>query len=219
MRSKWVLGVGASALAALLVVAIWFTQFRGRGQAIDSVAVLPFVNTSSDPNTEYLNDGIAETLIGQLSQIPRLKVMARSTVSRYKGGNIDPQKVGRDLNVRAVLTGRVSQRGETLTISMELMDVTDGSELWGEQYNRKLADILAVQEDIAREITVKLRLRLKGEDEKRLTRHLTENTEAYQLYLRGLYYWNKRSPDGKHKALEYFHKTSANTPAYPAYFA
>ena len=115
------------------------------------------LNASTDPDTEYLSDGIAETLIGQLSEIPRLKVVARSTVSRYRGNEIDPQQVGRDLNVRAILTGKVSQRGDTLTITMELMNVRDGSELWGGRYNRKLADILAVQEDIAREITDKLR--------------------------------------------------------------
>ncbi|HEV2021462.1 MAG TPA: protein kinase [Terriglobales bacterium] len=218
-RAKWALAGGGAALAALLVVAIWFTLFRGRGEAIDSVAVLPFVNASTDPDTEYLSDGITETLIRQLSQIPRLKVMARSTVFRYKGRNIDPQKVGRDLNVRAVLTGRVSQRGETLTISMELMDVRDGSELWGEQYNRKLADILAVQEDIAREITDKLRLRLEGEEEKRLTKHFTENTEAYQLYLKGRYYWNKRTPDGIQKAIEYFQEAIEKDPSYALAYA
>jgi TolB-like protein/DNA-binding winged helix-turn-helix (wHTH) protein/tetratricopeptide (TPR) repeat protein len=217
-RLRW-LAAGASALAALLVVALWFTLFRGRGEAIDSVAVLPFVNTSSDPNTEYLNDGIAETLIGQLSQIPRLKVMARSTVSRYKGSNIDPRRVGRDLNVRAVLTGRVSQRGETLTISMELMDVRDGSELWGGRYNRKLTDILAVQEDIAREVTGKLRLRLAGEEEKRLTAHVTQNAEAYQLYLKGRYHWNKRTPDGIQKAIESFQQATLKDPDYALAYA
>jgi TolB-like protein/DNA-binding winged helix-turn-helix (wHTH) protein/Tfp pilus assembly protein PilF len=218
-RAKWALAVGASAVAALLVVAIWFTVFRGRGEAIDSVAVLPFENTSSDPATEYLNDGIAETLIGQLSQIPRLKVMARSTVLRYKGSNIDPQKVGRDLNVRAVLTGRVSQRGETLTISMELMDVRDGSELWGGRYNRKLTDILAVQEDIAREVTSKLRLRLAGEEEKRLTAHVTQNAEAYELYLKGRYHWNKRTPDAIRKAIESFQQAIEKDPGYALAYA
>jgi len=218
-RAKWALAAGGTALAALLVVAVWFTLFRGRGQAIDSVAVLPFVNASADPDTEYLGDGITETLIGQLSQIPRLKVMARSTVLRYKGSNIDPQKVGNDLNVRAVLTGRVLQRGDTLTISMELMNVRDGSELWGGRYNRKLADILAVQEDIAREITDKLRLRLQSEEEKRLTGHLPENPEAYQLYLKGRYYWNKRTPDGIQKAIEYFQAAIAKDPGYAGAYA
>jgi TolB-like protein/DNA-binding winged helix-turn-helix (wHTH) protein/tetratricopeptide (TPR) repeat protein len=218
-RAKWVLAVGGAVLAALLVVAIWFTLFRGRGQAIDSVAVLPFVNASSDPDTEYLNDGIAETLIGQLSQIPRLKVMARSTVVRYKGSDIDPQQVGRDLNVRAVLTGKVSQRGETLTISMELIDVRDGSELWGGRYNRKLTEILAVQEDIAREVTGKLRLRLVGEEEKRLTAHVTQNAEAYELYLKGRYHWNKRTPDGIRKAIESFQQAIERDPSYALAYA
>ena len=218
-RNRMALAAGGVVLAALLAFAGWFTVFRSRGEAIDSVAVLPFVNVSTDPDTEYLSDGITESLIGQLSQIPRLKVMARSTVFRYKGRNIDPQKVGRDLNVRAVLTGRVSQRGETLTVSMDLMDVTDGSELWGEQYNRKLADILAVQEDIAREITDKLRLRLKGEEEKRLARHFTENTEAYQLYLKGRYYWNKRTPNGIQKAIEYFQEAIEKDPSYALAYA
>jgi eukaryotic-like serine/threonine-protein kinase len=218
-RAKWALAGGGAALAALLAVTIWFTLFRGRNEAIDSVAVLPFVNASTDPDAEYLSEGITETLIGQLSQIPRLKVMARSTVFRYKDSHNDPQQVGRDLNVRAVLTGRVSQHGETLTISMELMNVRDGSELWGEQYNRKLADILAVQEDIAREVTGKLRLRLEAEEKKRLTRHVTENTEAYQLYLRGRYHWNKRTPDGIQKAIEYFQEAITKDPSYALAYA
>jgi TolB-like protein/Tfp pilus assembly protein PilF/predicted Ser/Thr protein kinase len=218
-RAKGALAGGGVALVALVVIATWLVVIRGRGEAIDSVAVLPFVNAISDPDTEYLSDGITETLIGQLSQIPRLKVMARSTVFRYKGSNIDPQQIGRDLDVRAVLTGRVSQRGEMLTISMELVNVRDGSELWGEQYNRNLADILAVQGDIAREVTNKLRLRLAGEEEKRLTKQFTENNEAYQLYLKGRYYWNKRTPDGIQKAIEYFKESIEKDPSYALAYA
>jgi TolB-like protein/DNA-binding winged helix-turn-helix (wHTH) protein/Tfp pilus assembly protein PilF len=218
-RAKWLLAAGGTALAALLVVAIWFTLFRGRGEAIDSVAVLPFVNASTDSDTEYLSDGITETLIGQLSQVPQLKVMARSTVVRYKDSNIDPQKVGRDLNVRAVLTGRVSQRGDTLTISMELIDVRDGSELWGGRYNRKLTEILAVQEDIAHEVTGKLRLRLAGEEEKRLAAHVTQNAEAYELYLKGRYHWNKRTPDGIQKAIDSFQQAIVKDPNYALAYA
>ncbi|HZE82539.1 MAG TPA: tetratricopeptide repeat protein [Candidatus Polarisedimenticolia bacterium] len=218
-RSKWILAGGGVALAALLVVAIWFAVFRAQSEAIDSVAVLPFDNASTDSDTEYLSDGFTETLIGQLSQIPRLKVMARSTVFRYKGSHIDPQKVGRDLKVRAVLTGRVLQRGETLTISMELIDVRDGSQLWGRQYSRKLADTLAVQEDIAHEVTGKLRLRLAGVEEKRLTAHVTENAEAYQLYLKGRYYWNKRTPDGIHKAVDSFQQAIEKDPGYALAYA
>jgi tetratricopeptide (TPR) repeat protein len=145
--------------------------------------------------------------------------MARSTVFRYKGSNIDPQKIGRDLNVRAVLTGRILQRADTLTISMELMDVRDGSQLWGKQYNRKLADTLAVQEDIAREVTDKLRLRLASVEEKRLTAHVTENVEAYQLYLKGRYHWNKRTPDGIQKAIESFQQAIEKDPGYALAYA
>lgn len=217
-HAKWLLAGGVM-LASLLVIVIWPWLSRGRGDAIDSVAVLPFVNASTDPDAEYLSDGIPETLIGQLSQIPRLKVMARSTVFRYKGANVDPQKVGRELNVRAVLTGRVLQRGEMLTISMELMDVRDGSQLWGKQYNRKLADTLAVQEDIAREVTDKLRLRLASVEEKRLTAHVTENVEAYQLYLKGRYHWNKRTPDGIQKAIESFQQAIEKDPGYALAYA
>jgi TolB-like protein/DNA-binding winged helix-turn-helix (wHTH) protein/Tfp pilus assembly protein PilF len=217
-HAKWLLA-GGVVLASLLVFVIWPSLLRGRGEAIDSVAVLPFVNSSTDPEAEYLSDGIPETLIGQLSQIPRLKVMARSTVFRYKGANVDPQKLGRELNVRAVLTGKVLQRGEMLTISMELMDVRDGSQLWGKQYNRKLADTLAVQEDIAREVTDKLRLRLASVDEKRLTAHGTENAEAYQLYLKGRYHWNKRTPDGIQKAIASFQQAIEKDPSYALAYA
>lgn len=218
-RSRWILAGGGVALVALLVVAIWLAMFRAHGEAIDSVAVLPFINASNDLDTEYLSDGITETLIRQLSQIPRLRVMARSTVFRYKGSKIDPQKVGRDLNVRTVLTGRVLQRGETLTISMELMDVRDGSQLWGRQYNRKLTDTLAMQEDIAREVTDKLRLRLAGAEEKRLSAHATENAEAYQLYLKGRYYWNKRTPEAIQKAIESFQHAIEKDPGYALAYA
>jgi TolB-like protein/Tfp pilus assembly protein PilF len=218
-RSKWPLAAAGVAVVAVLVVGLWFTLFRGRAEAIDSVAVLPFVNASADADTEYLSDGISETLIGQLSQVPRLKVMARSTVFRYKGSNIDPQKIGRDLNVRAVLTGRILQRADTLTISMELMDVRDGSQLWGKQYNRKLADTLAVQEDIAHEVVDKLRLRLAGVEEKRLNAHATENAAAYQLYLKGRYYWNKRTPDGIQKAIDSFQQAIVQDPGYALAYA
>ena len=190
-----------------------------RGAALDSLAVLPFVNASSDPSAEYLSDGITETLIGRLSQIPNLKVMARSTVFRYKGSNLDPQTLGHDLNVRAVLTGRVLQRGEMLTIRMDLMNVADGTEIWGEQYNRKFSDVLAVQEDISREVSEKLELRLTGETKVRLAKQPTENIEAYQLYLEGRYHWNKRSEDGFRKAVEYFQQATEKDPRYALAFA
>jgi TolB-like protein len=135
-------------------------------KTVDSLAVLPFENASADPNAEYLSDGITESLISSLSQLPKLRVMARSTVFRYKGQAPDPQKVGHDLNVRAVLTGRVVQRGDALIIGTELVDA-NGWRLWGEQYNRKMADLLAVQEEISREISEKLHVRLTEKQRKR----------------------------------------------------
>ncbi len=159
---KWAaLGIGALALTALLVAgSLHF--FLGRGKAIDSVAVLPFANANNDPNTEYLSDGITESIINSLSLLPNLRVMARSTVFRYKGKDVDPQKAGHDLGVRAVLTGRPLERGDVLIIQAELVEVEKGSQLWGGQYNRKVADVFAVQEDISKEISEKLRLRLAG---------------------------------------------------------
>jgi serine/threonine protein kinase/tetratricopeptide (TPR) repeat protein len=187
---------------------------RRSGRAIDSLAVLPFENLTSDPETEYLSDGITETLIHRLAQLPRLRVMARSTMFRYKGQPIDPQAIGRDLHVRAVLTGRVFERGDALLIATELVDVADGSQLWGEQYNRQRADIFAVQDQIAKEISERLRIRLTGEDRKWLAKRHTEITEAYHLYLKGRYYWNKRTEEDIKKGIEYFNQAIEKDPSY-----
>ncbi|HEV8132938.1 MAG TPA: hypothetical protein VGQ81_16945, partial [Acidobacteriota bacterium] len=179
----------------------------------------PFANASADPNTEYLSDGLTESLINNLSQLPKLRVMARSTVFRYKGKEADPQKVGQDLHVRAVLSGRLLQRGDTLVVRAELMDVAKGSQLWGGEYNRKTADVFALQEDLSKEISEKLRLRLSGEQKQRLTKRYTENAEAYQLYLKGRYHWNKLSPEGSQKAIEYFQQAIDKDPAYALAYA
>ena len=187
---------------------------RQSHKAIDSLAILPLMNTSDDPEREYLSDGITESIINTLSQIPNVKVMARSTVFRYKGREVDPQEVGSALNVRAVLTGKVLQLGQNLIIKAELVDVADGSQLWGEQYNRKPADILAIQEEISREITEKLRLKLSGEQKKRLEKRHTENTKAYQLYLKGRYFWNKRTEEGLKKGIEFFNQAVEVDPVY-----
>ena len=179
---------------------------RSKGEAIDSVAVLPFVNSSGDADGDYLSDGITESLIANLSQLRSLRVTARSTVFRYKGKEIDPQKIGQDLHVGAVLSGRLLQRDGTLVVRTELMDVTNGSQLWGGQYNRKVADVFALQDELSKEISERLRLRLTDDEKQRLTKRYTDNAEAYQLYLKGLYYWNKRSPDGLQKSIEYFNR-------------
>ncbi|MFY9608030.1 MAG: alpha/beta fold hydrolase [Blastocatellia bacterium] len=185
-----------------------------RSKAIDSLAILPLANASADPNMEYLSDGITESIISSLSQLPKLKVMSRSTVFRYKGQEVSLQQVGRDLNVRAIVSGRVLQLGDNLVLGVELVSVADGSQLWGEQYKRKLSDVFAMQEEIAREISGKLRLRLTRAQKKRLTKRHTENAEAYQLYLKGRYFWNQRSVEGLHKGIAYFDQAIRTDPAY-----
>jgi TolB-like protein/Tfp pilus assembly protein PilF len=150
-----------------------------------SIAVLPFDNQNRDPETDYLSDGIPESIINSLSQLPQLRVMARSMVFSYKGKDVDPRKVGNDLGVRAVLMGRLIQQGDNLTIRTELVNVADGTELWGQQYNRKLADVFSVQEEIAKEISEKLSLKLSGAEKQQLTKRPTENLKAFQYYMQG----------------------------------
>ena len=213
-RGKAALAAGGLVLALLLALVTWFTLFRGRGEAIDSVAVLPFVNVSADPNTEYLSDGITESLINSLSRLPELKVISRNSVFRYKGQSVNPQAAARDLGVRAVLTGRVTQRGDSLTVSAELVDTRDDRQLWGEQYNRKMADLLSLQTDISREISEKLRLRLTGEEKSRLARARAVNPEAYQLYLKGRYAFNRRGAESLKRAVQYFEQAIVLDPNY-----
>ena len=188
-------------------------------KVIDSLAVLPLVNAGHDAEMEYLSDGLTESIINSLSQLPQLRVMARSTVFRYKGRELDPQAVGRELGVRAVLTGRVIQLNENLIIRTELVDVADGWQLWGEQYNRNSADLLAVQEEISREISEKLRLKLSGEQKKRLAKRYTESTAAYQTYLKGRFYWNKRTLEGLRRGVEYFQQAIRLDPDYALAYA
>src|SRR6516164_9198824 len=181
---------------------------------IDSLAVLPFENASRDPEHEYLSDGIAGSLINRLATIPKLRVMAQSTALRYKGRGIDPQSVGRELNVRAVLTGRIMQSGESLRIGAELVDVATGSQLWGAQYDRKLGDIFAIQDEISEEISAKLRSKLSRADTKHLTRRQTHDAEAYRLYLKGRHHWDRWTEDGFYKAIEYFQQAVERDPGY-----
>ena len=188
-------------------------------QPIDSLAVLPFINASADPEAEYLSDGITESIINNLSQLSGLRVTARSTVFRYKGRESNPQGVGQELSVGAVLLGRVLQFGERLIIRTELVDVVSGYQLWGEQYNRDLIDIFTVQEEIAREISETLRLKLRVEELRLLAKRSTESTAAYHAYLKGRYYWNKRTGDALRKAIQYFQEAIDTDPVYALAYA
>ncbi len=192
---------------------------RRTSKSIDSIAVLPLANASNDPSTEYLSDGITEGIINKLSQLPKLKVMARSTVFRYKNRDVDAQSVGRELRVRAVLSGVVKHIGERLQISVELVDSHDGAQLWGETYKRELADLLQLQEEMSREIADKLRLKLTGADKKKLRQRTTENSEAYQLYLKGRYHWNKRTEDGLRRGVQFFREAIESDPSFAMAYA
>ena len=214
------LAVATASVAVLLLLAGSYL-FRGIRQAtaIDSVAVLPFMNAGGDPDAEYLSDGITDSLINRLSQLRNLRVVPRSTVFRYKNQTVDPQTVGRELKVKAVLVGRVAPRGDTLVIGVELVDISQQAQLWGEQYNRKKSDILAIQTDITREISEKLRLKLTGDEEKRLTRNYPQNTEAYHLYLKGLYHRQKTTEEGFNQSIKYFQQAVELDPTYALAYA
>jgi serine/threonine-protein kinase len=194
-------------IGLLLVAVVGLTSivyFALPAGKIDSIAVLPLINASGDADTEYLSDGISEALINSLTELQQLRVVARSTAFRYKGREVDPLQVARELNVRAVLMGRVRQIGDTLNIQMDLVDARTGAQLWGKQYDRKASDALSIKQAIALEVTEKLRLRLSGDEQRQLTKSDTTSAEAYQFYLRGRYYWNKRSAEGIKKAIEQF---------------
>jgi serine/threonine protein kinase len=169
-----------------------------------SVAVLPFENQNRDPEIDYLSDGITESIIHSLSQLSQLKVMARSTVFQYKGKEVDPRKVGHDLGVGSVLVGRVLQQGDNLTIQTELVNVSDGTELWGQQYKRKVADVFAVQEEIAKEISEKLRLKLSGTERQQLAKRPTGNLRAFQYYMQGLSFAQRRTREDLLTAISYY---------------
>jgi len=214
-RNKLAIGTTLGLLVAVVAVAGWFYKSRGTvGETIDSLAVLPFVNGSGDPNAEYLSDGITESLINSLSRLPKLEVKSRDSAFHYKGKDPDAETVGRELGVRAVFKGRVTRVGENLAVSVELIDARNNDHIWGEQYSRKVSDIFALQGDIAKEITTALRMRLTGEDEKRMAKSYTANPDAYQDYLKGRYWWNKRNEDGFNKGREYFQQAIEKDPTY-----
>jgi eukaryotic-like serine/threonine-protein kinase len=211
LRSR--LGLVAFILIVLLVGSI-FLRSRKAGASIDSIAVLPFTNGGNDPNTEYLSDGITQSLIDSLSQLPNLTIMSRNSVLRYRGREVDAQVAGRELRVEAVLTGRVIQRGDKLSIEVELVNVGNNSHLWGSVYDRKLADLLTTQQDITKGISEELRRKLSASDQKRFAKRQTTNPEAYQLYLKGRYFAEKLTEQEVKKGIEYFQQAIRFDPNY-----
>jgi serine/threonine-protein kinase len=213
---RWAWTAAASVLLIVAGLLIWRATDAA---AIDSLAVLPFANVGGDPNQEYLSEGLAENLINSLSQVPKLRVTARSLAFRYRGPQVDPQKAGRDLNVRVVLTGRMIERDGALNVQVDLVYVGDGSQLWGRQYSRHFSEILDLQEEITREVSEKLRLKTTALQQKRLAKRATQNTDAYQAYLKGRYYWNRRTEPAIKRAVDYFLQAIKQDPAYAQAFA
>jgi eukaryotic-like serine/threonine-protein kinase len=209
----------AAGVVALLVIVAGVIMFLSSPPAINSVAILPFVNDSKDPDAEYLSDGITESIINSLSQLPNLRVMSRNAAFRFKGSNLDPLEAGRNLNVGAVLIGRLVKRDDRFVIKTELIKVADGSQLWGAEYNSSLADIFSVQDEVSKKISQSLRLRLSGEDEEKLARRYTKDAEAYELYLKGRYYWNRRNEDGFRKGIDYFKRAEEKDPTFALAFS
>jgi len=192
---------------------------RGKPKAIDSLAVLPITNAGADQQMEYLSDGITDSIINSLSQLPKLRVVPRSSVFRYKGDQSDPLEIGRVLGVRAVVTGRLLQVGDLLVVRAELIDVDQESQLWGEEYRRGQGDVFTIQEEISQEISGKLRVRLSAEAKKRLAKRFTENTDAYHFYLKGRYYTNKRTTDWIKKGIQHFQQAIELDPKYALAYA
>jgi len=220
LQRRQFMGLALFSLAIVLAGIGYISFFNKTPEPpINSIAVLPFVNSSNDPAIEYLSDGITETLITKLSQLPQLKVMARSTVFRFKGTDMTPQQVGEQLNVQAVLMGEIVQRDDVLRLVAELVDVSDGTQIWGDQYNRSMDDIFVVQDAISEQISTSLRLKLSSEDKSRLVKRHTEDTEAYELYLKGRFYWNQRTVDALNTALEYFQQAINRDPTYALAYA
>jgi len=218
-RKLLVLGLAAVALAGVISTALYLMRSSSAAKKIDSLAVLPFVNATADANNAYLSDGLTESLIGTLSQIADLKVMARSTVFRFKGRDDDPQKIGQQLQVSAVLMGRITQHGDEVGVQADLVSTSDGSELWGSQYERKAADITQLQSDIARDISKRLRVQLSGEKQQRLGSAGTTNPEAYRLYLEGRQLWYGRTTEGLKKSIDSFQQAIAADPNYALAYA
>ncbi|HSE23711.1 MAG TPA: protein kinase [Pyrinomonadaceae bacterium] len=219
-QHKFAVTIVTTLILAAVALTIWFPKFKAtRASQIDSIAVMPFVNASGSTEIDYLSDGLTESLINSLSQLPQLSVKARSSVFTYRGKEVSPQQLAKDLSVQAILNGRVLQRGDQILLSVELVDARTGNQLWGDQYSRRVTDLLSLQTEIARDVSSKLKSKLTGVEEQKLAKTYTENTEAYQLYLRGKFYWNKRTPIDIRKGVEYFQQAIDKDPTYALAYA
>jgi len=213
-RKLWLGATVAVALTLAIGGGYYFLHGRSPGEKVTSIAVLPFVNATSDPNNEYLSDGLTESLIGTLSQLPDVKVMARSTVFRFKNSEDNPQKIGKDLNVGSVLMGRVTQHGDTVAVQADLVNTADGSELWGKHYERKMADVTEVQSDITRDVAKKLHVNASGDVQAKMGSAGTTNPDAYRFYLEAQQQLYGRTKPGILKSVELFRQAVAADPNY-----
>jgi eukaryotic-like serine/threonine-protein kinase len=212
-RRYWVAAV-VVLFIAMAAAGIWYWRARSSTSQIESIAVIPFSNSGGNADTDYLSDGLTESLISSLVHVPQLKVKSRNSVFRYKGKDIDVQKVGKELTVDALLTGRVVQHGDTIQVSADLTSVQDNTEIWGEHYERKTSDIISLQQQIAGDIADKLRSKLSGTEKQQVTKQGTQNPEAYQLYVKGRYNWNKRTSADIKTAISYFNQALDKDPGY-----
>ncbi|HEY6246244.1 MAG TPA: hypothetical protein VIX17_19995 [Pyrinomonadaceae bacterium] len=213
-KGRWILLVSCFAILIIVGAAYAYYVTHKRNTGISSIAVMPFVNEGGNPDLEYLSDGMTETLIGSLSQLPNLSVKARSSVFRYKGKDTNAQTIGKELNVQAILNGRVIQRGDYLDLNVELVEAETENVLWSQQYNRKQADLVALQSEIARDVSSKLKSQLSSADVAKVEKNYTSNTEAYQLYLKGKFYWNKRTGDSLKQAVDFYQQAIEKDPNY-----
>jgi len=214
----WIVGAVCIIVLGFAAIGAWYLR-SGRTAQIDSVAVLPFTNAGGDANSDYLSDGITESLIASLTHVPQLKVKSRNSVFRYKGKDVDVQKVGNELGASALVSGRVTLHGDNVEVSAELTDVRDNTEIWGQHYNGKSADVMSIQQQIAGDIAAKLRSGMNTSEKQRITKQGTQNPDAYELYLKGRYYWNKRTAVDVATAISYFNQATAKDTGYALAYA
>jgi serine/threonine protein kinase/Tfp pilus assembly protein PilF len=218
---KYGFAATAVLLITMAIAGIWYWRASTKASTsqIDSIAVIPFSSSGGNADADYLSDGLTESLISSLAHVPQLKVKSRNSVFRYKGKEVNVQKVGKELTVDALLTGRVVQHGDTIQVSADLTNVLDNTEIWGEQYERKASDIISLQQQIASDISGKLRSTLSGAEKQQVTKQGTQNPEAYQLYVKGRYYWNKRTGSDIKTAISYFNQALDKDPSYALAYA